>query len=108
MYVQIVEFETQGISPAEWEAFCEGAVPTLAGIPGLVAKLFLADAETSRRCGVYTFTGREAAEAFLAGDLYREGIVANPVIANVRTRGAELLAGPTRALDAALAPVASA
>ena len=106
MYVQIVEFELRGMTAAEYEALCEKAVPAIAEVPGVVGKLFLADAHTSQRAGIYTFTDREAAEVYLQGDLFQNAIARNPAIANVRTRGAELLEGPTRALDATLAAAA--
>jgi len=48
MYVQIIEFEVQGLTRAEYEAFCTDAVPAIATIPGVVGKLFLADADSSR------------------------------------------------------------
>jgi hypothetical protein len=99
MYVQIIEFETRGITPAEYEAFCREAIPAIAAVPGFVAKLFLADADTSRCGGVYAFTDREAAEAYLRSELYRAALLDNPAIVNVRTRGADLLEEPTRALN---------
>ena len=98
MYVQIIEFETRGITREEYEAFCQEAVPAIAQIPGVVSKLFLADAETSRRAGIYTFTDRARAEAYLSSELFQTAMARNPAIANVRTRGAELIEAPTRAL----------
>ena len=103
MYVQIIEFERQGLTHAEYEAFCQDAVPAIAQIDGVVGKLFLADADSSRCAGIYTFTDRESAEAYLRSDLFQGAIATNPAIANVRTRGGELLDGPTQALSDALA-----
>jgi hypothetical protein len=103
MYVQIIEFDVEGLTRAEYETFCSDAVGAIAQIPGVVAKLFLADADGDRCAGVYTFSDRESAHEYLRSDLFRTAIVANPTIANIRTSGAELLEGPTRALDAALA-----
>ena len=108
MYVQITEYEVHGLTRAEYEQFCETAVPAIAAIPGLLGKLFVADPDSSRCAGVYTFTGREAAEAYRASDLYRDAIATNPAITNVRTRGGELLERPTRALDEALVAAAGA
>ena len=67
----------------------------------------------SRACaascaGIYTFTDRDAAEQYLRSDLFQGAMAANPAIANLRTRGSELLERPTRALDDALALVAGA
>ena len=103
MYVQIIEFERQGLTHAEYETFCRDAVPAIAQIHGVAGKLFLADTDSSRCAGIYTFTDRESAEAYLRSDLFQGGIATNPAIANVRTRGGKLLDGPTQALSDALA-----
>lgn len=103
MYVQIIEFEVQGLSRAEYEAFCEEAVPAIAQIGGVLGKLFLADVESNRCAGIYTFTDRASADAYLRSDLFRGAIATNPAIANLRTRGSELLERPTRALSDELA-----
>ncbi|HET8755097.1 MAG TPA: YdhR family protein [Solirubrobacteraceae bacterium] len=103
MYVQIIEFDAPGLTHAEYAQFCDQAVPAIAEVPGVLGKLFLADPDSSRRAGIYTFTGREAADAYLRSDLFRAAIATNPAIANVRARGSELLERPTRALDDALA-----
>ena len=102
MYVQITEYEVHGLSRTEYEQFCETAVPSIAAIPGLVGKLFVADRDSSRCAGIYTFTDRQAAEAYRDSDLYQGAIATNPAITNVRTRGGELLERPTRALGDAL------
>lgn len=107
MYVQIVEFELQGLTSDEYETFCEKGVPMIAAVPGVLGKLFLADANSNHRAGIYTFTDREAAEAYLRSELFQTAIAGNPAIANLRTRGSDLLEGPTRALDDALATPAS-
>jgi quinol monooxygenase YgiN len=103
MYVQTVEFDTQGLTHAEYERFCQEAVPAIAEVPGVLGKLFLADPDSSRCAGIYTFTDRDAAEAYLRGELFQAAIADNPAIANLRIRGSELLEQPTRALDEALA-----
>jgi hypothetical protein len=106
MYVQQVEFDLQGMSAADYEAFCEQAVPAIAQVPGVVAKLFVADTGSGRCAGIYTFEDSEAAEAYLQSDLFQTAIVGNPQITNLQIRGGALLEGPTRALDDALASAA--
>lgn len=103
MYVQIVEFDVRGVSRDEYEQFCEEAVPAIAATPGVLGKLFLGDADFGRSTGIYTFTDRDAAEAYLRGEFFQAAVATNPAVANVRTRGSELLERPTRALDDALA-----
>jgi hypothetical protein len=103
MYIQTVEFDTQGLTHAEYERFCQEAVPAIAEIPGVLGKLFVADPDSSRCAGIYTFTDRDAAEGYLRSELFQTAIAANPAIANLRVRGGELLERPTSALDEALA-----
>jgi len=103
MYVEIIEFEAPGLTHAEYAEFCEAAVPAIAQIPGVLGKQFVADPESSRCAGIYTFTDREAAAAYLRSELFTGAIATNPAITNVRTRGGDLLERPTRALDGALA-----
>ena len=102
MYVQIIEFERQGLTRAEYEEFCVSAVPAIAEIPGVLGKLFLSDTDSSRCAGIYTFTDRDAAEQYLRSDLFQGAMAANPAIASLRMRGSDLLERPTRALDDAL------
>ena len=108
MYVQIVEFELRGMSAAEYEAFCEQAVPAIAQVPGVVGKLFLADADSRWCAGIYSFANRVSAEAYLSSELFQTAMAGTAAIANVRTRGSELLEVPTRALDEALAAATTA
>jgi hypothetical protein len=51
MYVQSIEFDTQGLTHAEYERFCQDAVPAIAEIPGVLGKLFVADPNSSRCAG---------------------------------------------------------
>jgi hypothetical protein len=104
MYVQTVEFDTQGLTHAEYERFCREAVPAIAEVRGVLGKLFVADPDSSRCAGIYTFTDRDAAEAYVRSEFFQTAIAANPAIANLSIRGGELLERPTRALDEVLAP----
>lgn len=108
MYVEIVEFEAPGLTHAEYAEFCEAAVPAIAQIPGVLGKLFVADPDSSRCAGIYTFADRDTAEAYLRSELFARAMATNPAITNVRTRGGDLLERPTQALDAALAARAAA
>jgi Putative mono-oxygenase ydhR len=95
MYVQIVEFELQGVSRRDYEALCEELAAAFAEIPGLVAKLWIVNRESNRAGGVYTWVDRAACEAYKAGELYRAAIE-NPTLANLRSREFDVLAAPTR------------
>jgi hypothetical protein len=87
MYVQIIEFERHGLTRGEYEAFCQDTVPVIAQVPGVVAKLFLADTESSRCAGIYTFTDRESAEAYLDMSSARTGPKSAPFKTGARVVG---------------------
>jgi hypothetical protein len=95
MYVQVVEFELQGVAPSEYEASCEQLAPVFAEIPGLVSKLWIMEPESNRAGGVYTWVDRAACEAYKAGEVFRAAIE-NPVLANLRSREFNVLEEATR------------
>ena len=92
MYVQIVEFELQGVAQADYEALSEQLAPAFADIPGLITKLWILDRESNRAGGVYTWADRAACEAYMAGELYRAA-VENPALANLRSKIPALFGG---------------
>ena len=94
MYVQIVEFELQGVGRGDYEAFCERLAPSFAQLPGLVAKVWIIDAEANRAGGVYTWVDRGACEAYLAGELFAAAR-AEPTLANLLSRQFDVLERPT-------------
>ena len=94
MYVQIVEFELQGVGHGEYEAFCERLAPSFAQLPGLVAKVWIIDAESNRAGGVYTWVDRGACEGYLAGELFAAAR-AEPTLVNLRSRQFDVLERPT-------------
>ena len=52
MYIRIVTFRLQGMDPDDYEEMAERLAVTFRQWPGLTAKLWLADRETSTFCGV--------------------------------------------------------
>lgn len=49
MQVLIVQFPLEGITEAEYYRGCDEQAPLFADIPGLIAKVWIASAETARR-----------------------------------------------------------
>ena len=94
MYVQIVEFELQGVGYGEYEAFCDQLAPAFAQLPGLTAKVWIIDADSNRAGGIYTWADRAACEAYLAGELFAAAR-AEPTLANLRSRQFDVLERPT-------------
>ena len=95
MYVQVVEFELQGVAQSDYEALTEQLAPAFAEIPGLITKLWILDRESNRAGGVYTWVDRAACEAYKAGELYRAALE-NPALANLRSRQFDVIEAPTR------------
>jgi hypothetical protein len=94
MHVQIVEFELQGVGHGEYEAFCDQLAPAFARLPGLIAKVWIIDAESNRAGGIYSWADRGACEAYLSGELFAAA-QAEPTLANLRSRQFEVLEHPT-------------
>jgi hypothetical protein len=95
MEVLIVNFELQGMSEAEYYRLCDEVAPAFAAVPGLAAKIWLANVSTNTFGGVYTFEDAAALDAFLSSDLFHQ-VGATPGFANVVVRSFGTLAGPTR------------
>ena len=94
MVVQIVQFQLAGIGPAEYEAHAERIAPKFTGLPGLIAKAWLADPVENTYGGVYRWADREAAEAYADGELLAAA-ARNPAFAGFRSSIFDTLAAPT-------------
>src|SRR5205085_8553740 len=104
MYVQIVNFQLNGIDDAQYRRACEEEAPTLATVPGLLSKIWLADQSTNTYGGVYIWRDRQAMQTFVGSDLFR-GIGADPHLTNVTSRDFSILEAPT-AMTHGLSPMA--
>ena len=100
MVVQIVQFQLDGIGPAEYEAHAERIAPAFTRLPGLIAKAWLADPGENIYGGVYLWADRAAADA--DGELLAAAR-GNPDFANFRSTIFDTLAAPTAVTAAALA-----
>jgi len=94
MVVQIVRFQLDGIDPREYEAHVERIAPAFARMPGLIAKVWLADPDENTFGGVYLWADRDAAEAYADGELLAAAR-RNPAFANFRSSIVDTLAAPT-------------
>jgi hypothetical protein len=63
-------------------------------VPGLLGKLWLADAVKNTYGGVYIWQDAAAMQAYMASDLGK-GVAGNPNFANLTSRDFEVLSGPT-------------
>lgn len=95
MHSLIVTFELQNMSEAEYYRGCDEDAPAFANVPGLIAKIWLADGADNTYGGIYTFRDRASLDAYLASDLFRS-IQDAPEFVNLKVQSFDVLEGPTR------------
>ena len=81
-------------TPAEFREHADHVASAFAAVPGLLSKVWILDQERGRAGGVYLFTDRLAATAYLQGPIVK-GLRENPALANVEVRLFDVLEGPS-------------
>ena len=94
MHVQVVNFQLKGIDDAGFRAMCDQLAPAFENVPGMHAKIWLADPATNTYGGVYTWRDRGAMEEYARSDLFK-AVLTHPNFADVTSRDYEVLDGPT-------------
>jgi heme-degrading monooxygenase HmoA len=94
MHVQIVNFNLKDMTDAGFRSMANEVAPAFASVPGLLSKIWLADAGKNTYGGVYIWQDEAAMRAYLASDLGK-GVVGNPNFDNLTSRDFEVLSGPT-------------
>lgn len=94
MNVLVVTFHLDGVSEAEYYRVCDQEAPVFRDIPGLLGKTWLSSPETNTFGGVYRFRDREALDAYLASDVFRD-LQDAPVFRDVRAEAFSVLVGPS-------------
>lgn len=92
--MQVVTFRLKGIARSDYDVLCERTAPAIAAVPGLVAKVWLADESTNTYGGVYTWRDRAALENFLKGDLFR-ALATHPNLVEMNSRVFSVLEAPS-------------
>jgi hypothetical protein len=96
MHVQIVTFNLLDMTHAEFlKLGDEVFVPGLVKVPGLMAKIWLHDAETNTYSGVYTWRDTQAMVDFTQSDLFK-GFASSPNFVNITSRDFDLLEEQSR------------
>jgi hypothetical protein len=95
MHIQVITFKLDGIDEAAYRAHAERSAPAFAALPGLRAKIWLANAETNTYGGIYTWDDVAAMRAYQDGKIF-QGLLANPNLTDVTVRDFPVLAGPTK------------
>jgi len=94
MHIQIVNFNLKGVSEADYRALCDQLAPAFAAMPGLLSKVWLADAATNTYGGVYTWTNKEAMQAYMRSEIFNN-LVNHPNFANSTSKDFGIFEGPT-------------
>jgi len=95
MHMQVITFKLDGIDDAAYQAHAEQTAPAFAGLPGLRAKIWLANQQTNTYGGIYTWDDVAAMSAYQDGEIF-QGLQANPHLIDVAVRDFPVLAGPTK------------
>ena len=94
MHIQVVNFNLKDMTDAGFRSMADEVAPAFASVPGLLSKIWLADADENTYGGVYIWQDAAAMQAYLASDLGK-GVVGNPNFANLISRDFEVLSRPT-------------
>ena len=95
MHIQVVTFKLDGIDDAAYQLHAEQNAPVFAAMPGLRAKIWLANREAGTYGGIYTWDDAAAMRAYQDGKVF-QGLQANPHMADVTVTDFSVLAGPTK------------
>ena len=94
MHIQIINFNLKDMTDAGYRSMAKEVAQAFASVPGLLGKIWIADAAKNTYGGVYLWRDAAAMKAHLASDLGK-GVAGNPHFANVTSRDFEVLGGPT-------------
>ena len=95
MIIQVVNFNLNGLSDADYRSACDGLAPELARVPGLISKVWLADEASNTYGGVYTWADQGALDAFAGSDFFK-AFASNPNFANITSTVFGILEGPSQ------------
>ena len=94
MHLQVITFKLDGIDDAAYQAHAERNAPAFAALPGLRAKIWLANQQANTYGGIYAWDDVTAMRAYQGGKIF-QGLQANPHMIDVTVRDFSVLAGPT-------------
>ena len=95
MHIQVITFKLDGIDDAAYQAHAEQNAPALAALPGMRAKIWLANQQANIYGGIYTWDDVAAMRAYQGGKIF-QGLQANPHMIDVAVSDFSVLAGPTK------------
>jgi len=87
-----IQFDLQ--PPAQYRDLADHVAGAIAGVPGLIWKIWIVDEARRRAGGVYLFADRAAAAAYLEGPIVAR-LRTNPAITGVEVELFDVLDGPS-------------
>jgi hypothetical protein len=95
MHIQVITFKLDGIDDAAYQAHAEQHAPAFAALPGLRAKIWLANPQGNTYGGIYTWDNVAAMRAYQGGQIF-QGLQANPHMIDVAVRDFSVMDRPTK------------
>jgi Putative mono-oxygenase ydhR len=95
MHMLVINFGLKDIDESQYCKMCESVAPAFAALPGLISKVWLADAATNTYGGIYTFKDRQAMDAYKRSDLFKS-LTSSANLVNVSARDFTVIEAPTR------------
>ena len=94
-YIQIVNFNLEGIAHDDFLGIAESVAPNFASLPGLISKVWLSDKANNTYGGVYSWESQEVCETYQNGELYAGALATNPNFVNLLDNGFDALEKPS-------------
>ena len=83
MHAQLITYQLQNISQAEYlKQMVEPDAPILAGVQGLISKVWLSDKDNNTFGGFYLWESKRTMDDFMSSDLVK-AVVSRPFVKNV-------------------------
>jgi putative monooxygenase ydhR len=95
MHIQVITFKLHGIDDAAYQAHAEQSASVFAALPGLRAKIWLANQQSNTYGGIYAWQEVAAMRAYQSGKIFQQ-LRASPHMIDVTVRDFPVLAGPTK------------
>lgn len=102
MHIQIITFRLKDLTPGGYAQLCDELAPGFATMPGLLAKVWLADDATGVYGGIYTWRDRAA---LAAADVFAI-VRGHPNFVDASARDFGILEAPTGVTHGLVAAVA--
>ena len=95
MHVQIINFQLKDLSEEAYTNLCNDLAPAFASVPGLLAKVWLANSATKTFGGVYLWRDREAMEEYAKSDL-SNSVATHPNLTGITSTDFATIEKPTK------------